>query len=326
MAASAPSPSRTKTARGRPAAKPAAPVASRAAGKGRASAKAVASRSIVRPTGSVARTVSGKGTTASARLKLKPKPEQKANLVPAPRGGNASRGARPAAAPAAHPHADPLWSVVDQYLVAQLVPQDAALTDALRDSTSAGLPTINVAPNQGKFLHLLARIHRARRILEIGTLGGYSAIWLARALPADGRLITLEIDPKHAEVARANLHRAGLADVAEVRLGRAVESLANLVAEAAAPFDLVFIDADKPSHPDYFSWALKLTRPGSVIIVDNVVRRGLVADAASTDLNVIGVRRLNDLIAAEKRVSATSVQTVGSKGHDGFTLIVVGES
>jgi predicted O-methyltransferase YrrM len=227
---------------------------------------------------------------------------------------------------AVHPQPDPLWSVVDRYLVAQLVPQDAALTEALRDSSSAGLPTINVAPNQGKLLHLLARIHHARRILEIGTLGGYSAIWLARALPAGGRLVSLEIDHKHAEVARVNLHRAGLSDVVEVRLGKALDSLAALVAEAAPPFDLVFIDADKPSNPDYFCWALKLIRPGGVIIVDNVVRRGLVADASSTDANVLGVRRLNDLIAAEKRVSATSVQTVGSKGHDGFTIIVVGES
>jgi predicted O-methyltransferase YrrM len=229
--------------------------------------------------------------------------------------------------PALHlPGPDPLWTIVDQYLVAQLVPQDDALTEALRTSTVAGLPAIHVAPNQGKMLNLLARIRGATRILEIGTLGGYSTIWLARALPPGGRLITLEIDPRHATVARANLANAGLSDVAEVRLGRAVESLAAMASVSTPPFDFVFIDADKPSNPEYFTWALAMTRPGSVIIVDNVVRRGLVADASSTDANVIGVRRLNDLIAAEKRVSATSVQTVGSKGHDGFTLIVVGES
>ena len=218
---------------------------------------------------------------------------------------------------------DPLWTAVDRYLVDLLVPQDSALTDALRDSDAAGLPPINVAPNQGKLLHLLAKISGAKRILEIGTLGGYSAIWLARALPPDGQLVTLEIDARHAEVARHNLARAGLTSVSVVLLGRAVESLSRLVSDDTRPFDLVFIDADKPSNPEYFLWALKLTRPGGVIIVDNVVRRGLVADADSTDANVLGVRRLNELIATEPRVSATSVQTVGSKGHDGFTLILV---
>lgn len=225
--------------------------------------------------------------------------------------------------PVTPPKPDPLWATVDRYLVDALVPQDAALTQAIVDSAAAGLPPINVAPNQGKLLHLLARALGAKRILEVGTLGGYSAIWLARALPADGRLVTLEIDPKHAEVARANLARAGVAAQVEVRLGRGIDSLTALVDEQATPFDLAFIDADKPSNPEYFAWALRLVRPGGVIIVDNTVRRGLVADAGSTDASVLGVRRLNELIAAEPRVSATSVQTVGSKGHDGFTLILI---
>ncbi len=177
-----------------------------------------------------------------------------------------------------------------------------------------------MAPNQGKLLHLLALTQGARRILEVGTLGGYSAIWLARALPADGTLITLEIDPRHAEVARGNLAAAGLERVAEVRVGRAADSLAELVEQGVEPFDLVFIDADKPSNPEYFRRALQLTRPGSLIIVDNVVRGGTVADADSADPAVVGTRALHELIAAEPRVSATSVQTVGSKGYDGFTL------
>jgi predicted O-methyltransferase YrrM len=188
---------------------------------------------------------------------------------------------------------------------------------------AAHLPAINVAPNQGKLLQLLARAQGARNILEVGTLGGYSTIWLARALPPGGRLVTLEIDPRYAEVARANVLRAGLAEVVEVRVGRAVESLAQLEAEGRGPFDLVFIDADKPSNPDYFRWALRLSRRGSVIIVDNVVRGGAVADGASEDPRVRGVRELNDLIASEPRVSATAVQTVGSKGYDGFALILV---
>ena len=215
------------------------------------------------------------------------------------------------------------WTTVDRYITDMLVPSDPALDAALAASTAAGLPAINVAPNQGKLLHLLARMRGARTILEVGTLGGYSTIWLGRALPRDGSLISLEIDPKHAEVARANIARAGLADRVEVRLGRTVDSLAVIAAEGKDPFDLVFIDADKPSNADYFTWALKLTRPGSVIIVDNVIRKGAVADPASTDANVLGVRRLNELIAAEPRVSATAIQTVGSKGYDGFALALV---
>jgi predicted O-methyltransferase YrrM len=208
---------------------------------------------------------------------------------------------------------------VDKYLVEQLVPSDPALDAALASSKDAGLPEIAVAPNQGKFLNLVARIAGARSILEIGTLGGYSTIWLARALPPDGRLITLEANPKHAEVARANIGAAGFADVVEVRLGPAMETLPSV----QGPFDLIFIDADKPNIPHYFESALALSRPGSVIIVDNVIRRGAVADPASTDPSVLGVRRLNELIAAEPRVDATALQTVGSKGYDGLTFALV---
>ncbi|MBP0452680.1 O-methyltransferase [Kitasatospora sp. RG8] len=214
----------------------------------------------------------------------------------------------------------PTWDAVDAYFSEQLVGHDPALEAASAAADAAGLPRIAVAPNQGKLLHLLALTSGARRILEVGTLGGYSAIWLARALPADGILITLEIDPKHAEVARGNLARAGLERLAEVRLGPAADTLAAMVEERVEPFDLVFIDADKPSNPEYFRRALQLTRPGSLIIVDNVVRGGAVADADSTDPGVIGTRALHELVAAEPGVSATSVQTVGSKGYDGFML------
>ncbi|MFD8753674.1 O-methyltransferase [Kitasatospora sp. NPDC059577] len=214
----------------------------------------------------------------------------------------------------------PTWDAVDAYFSEQLVGHDPVLEGAAAAADAAGLPRIAVAPNQGKLLHLLALTQGARRILEVGTLGGYSAIWLARALPADGTLITLEIDPRHAEVARGNLAAAGLEEVAEVRLGRAADSLAALVEQGGEPFDLVFIDADKPSNPEYFRRALQLTRPGSLIIVDNVVRGGAVADADSTDPAVVATRALHELIAAEPRVTATSVQTVGSKGYDGFTL------
>lgn len=215
------------------------------------------------------------------------------------------------------------WTEVDRYLDNLLVGQDAALEAALQASTEAGLPPISVSPTQGKLLNLLARVRGARAILEIGTLGGYSAIWMARALPANGRLVTLEVDPKHAEVARANLERAGLAQRVEVRLGRALDSLARLEAESAGPFDLVFIDADKPSMPEYFRGALRLSRPGTLIVLDNVVRDGAVIDASSPDPSVQGVRRLNELIASEPRVSATVIQTVGGKGYDGFALALV---
>ena len=215
------------------------------------------------------------------------------------------------------------WTTVDQYINDMLVPSDPALDAALAASVAAGLPAINVAPNQGKLLHLLARAQGARNILEVGTLGGYSTIWLARALPPGGQLVTLEIDPRHAEIALSNIARAGLADRVVLRLGPALDTLPVIFAEGKGPFDFVFIDADKPGNADYFAWALRLTRRGSVIVVDNVVRKGAVADPASSDSNVLGVRRLNQLIASEPRVSATAVQTVGSKGHDGFALALV---
>ena len=215
------------------------------------------------------------------------------------------------------------WTAVDRYITGLLVPPDAALDGALRDSAAAGLPPIAVSPAQGKLLHLLARTQGARRILEIGTLGGYSTIWLARALPAGGQLMTLEVDPRHAEAARANIARAGLAGVVELRLGPALETLPQLIAEKSGRFDLIFIDADKGAIPEYFARALELSRRGTLIIVDNVVRNGAVADPASTDPAVIGVRRFHQLLAAERRVSATTIQTVGSKGYDGFTLALV---
>jgi predicted O-methyltransferase YrrM len=219
-----------------------------------------------------------------------------------------------------------LWTAVDHYFEGKLVPADPVLDEALRATETAGIPAIQVSPTQGKLLHLLARVHGARTILEIGTLGGYSTIWLARALPAGGRLTTLEVSPQHAAVATANVARAGLADVVDVRVGAALDTLPKLQSEGAGPFDLVFIDADKVNNPGYFTWAVKLTRPGSVIIVDNVVRDGQVANPDSSDPSVLGTRELHDVIAAEPRVSATAVQTVGSKGYDGFTLaLVVGE-
>lgn len=213
------------------------------------------------------------------------------------------------------------WTAVDRYLAGLLLPNDPVLDAALSDSASHGLPAINVSPVQGKLLHLLARAQGAKRILEIGTLGGYSTIWLARALPAGGRLVTLEADPTHADVARANLDRAGLADVADVRVGPALDTLPSLAGEGA--FDFVFIDADKPNTADYFAWALKLSRVGSLIVVDNVVRTGAVADPADADPNVAGVRRGLEAMAAEPRVTATAIQTVGGKGYDGFAVALV---
>ena len=218
------------------------------------------------------------------------------------------------------------WIEVDLYITDLLVRPDAALDEALRTSAAAGLPPIHVSPSQGKLLHLLARLQGARTILEIGTLGGYSAIWLGRALPEGGRLITLESDPRHAEVARANIARAGLSEVVEQRLGPALETLPQIVAEGRGPFDLIFIDADKPGYPDYLGWALRLSRPGSLIVADNVVREGAVIDAASSDPSVQGVRRFNQLLAAEPRVSATAIQTVGNKGYDGFAIALVTEA
>jgi predicted O-methyltransferase YrrM len=215
------------------------------------------------------------------------------------------------------------WTEVDRYISDALLPADPVLEAALQASADAGLPAISVSAPQGKLLHLLARIHGAKTILEIGTLGGYSTIWLARALPADGKVVTLELDPKHAEVARANFVRAGLAGMVELRVGKALDTLPQLAAEGRGPFDLIFIDADKVSIPEYFTWALKLSRRGTVIIVDNVVRKGAVVEADNTDPSIQGVRRLNEMLATETRVSATTIQTVGSKGYDGFTLAVV---
>ena len=215
------------------------------------------------------------------------------------------------------------WTAVDRYLTDLLVPADPELEAVLEASDAAGLPAINVAPTQGKLLNLLARLQGARAILEIGTLGGYSTIWLARALPSDGRMVTLEVDPKHAVVARANVARAGLADIVEVRVGRALETLPLLAAEGHGPFDLVFIDADKENTPEYVGWALKLARRGSLIVVDNVVRGGEVLDGTSDNPRVLGVRRTLELLAAEPRVSATAIQTVGGKGYDGIALALV---
>lgn len=215
------------------------------------------------------------------------------------------------------------WTHVDNYFTNSLVTPDPALEAALQASHAAGLPSIQVSPNQGKLLQLLAQLQGVRSILEIGTLGGYSSIWLARALPPGGRMITLEAEPRHAEVARSNIARAGLAAVVEVRLGKAIDTLPQLASSGSGPFDLIFIDADKPSTPEYFTWALALSRQGSVIIVDNVVRQGEVSDAASADAGIKGIRRFVELLAAEPRVSATAIQTVGSKGYDGFALALV---
>jgi predicted O-methyltransferase YrrM len=218
---------------------------------------------------------------------------------------------------------DEIWNAVDDYFAARIIGTDDALDAALRDSDAAGLPPIQVTAPQGKLLHLLARMCGARRILEIGTLGGYSTICLARALPPGGRLVTLEINSTHAEVAWKNFARAGIEDRVELRLAPAADSLADLIATRAEPFDFIFIDADKQSTAPYFEQALRLSRPGTVIIVDNVVRKGDVANDESDDENVLGIRRFVDRLAQARRVSATAIQTVGSKGYDGFVLAIV---
>jgi predicted O-methyltransferase YrrM len=215
------------------------------------------------------------------------------------------------------------WTAVDRYFVERLMPADPVLEAALEANTAAELPCIDVSPVQGKFLYLLAFTKGARRVLEVGTLGGYSTIWLARALPEDGRLVTLELNPKHAQVARANLERAGVSSKVEIRVGPAAQSLAQLHAEGVEPFDMIFIDADKPSNPVYLQWALKLARRGSLIVVDNVVREGEILDPASTDPDVQGTRALFEMLAAEPRLAATAIQTVGSKKYDGFAMAVV---
>jgi predicted O-methyltransferase YrrM len=215
------------------------------------------------------------------------------------------------------------WTAVDDYFAKLLISPDKSLDQASADSQAAGLPPIAVSPLQGKQLLLLAQMQSPKEILEIGTLGGYSTIWLARALPDDGRLVTLEFSPKHAEIAKANIARAGLSHKVEIRVGPALETLPLLAAEKRGPFDFIFVDADKRNNPGYFEWALKLSRPGSVILVDNVVRDGAVADLKNTDPDIVGIRRMHELIAAEPRVNATAIQTVGAKGYDGYTLIRV---
>jgi len=215
------------------------------------------------------------------------------------------------------------WTAVDQYINDLLIPREEVLEAAIQSSTAAGLPSIQVSPTEGKFLMILALAQRAQTALEIGTLGGYSTIWLARGLPANGRLTTLELDQKHAEVARANVARAGLANVVDVIVGPALETLPRLAAEKRGPFDLIFIDAAKNEYPQYLKWALTLSRTGSVIVADNVVWRGAVLDASSNDPNIQGIRSFNEMLAAEPRLEATAIQTVGARGHDGFAIAVV---
>ena len=215
--------------------------------------------------------------------------------------------------------ADP-WSAVDSYFEEMLLPADPVLEETLRASEAAGLPSIQVSPSQGKLLYLLAKAQGVRTILEVGTLAGYSTIWLGRALPRGGRLLTLEVNPKHAEVARANVARAGLGAQVEIRLGPAVETLPKLLSEHEGPFDFVFVDADKPNTRTYFDWAVRLSRPGTLIVVDNVVRKGELANASSDDPNVRGMRAFLEALASDSRVSATGIQTVGTKGYDGFVL------
>jgi len=216
-----------------------------------------------------------------------------------------------------------MWTSVDDYINSQLVPSDPALDVALAACDEAELPAISVTPSQGKLLHMLARLVNAKNILEIGTLGGYSTIWLGRALPADGRLITMEFDPKHVEVASANIANADLADKVELREGKALELLPELAAEGLEAFDLTFIDADKCNNPQYFDWALRLSHKGSLIIVDNVVRDGRVVDAESCDEDIQGIRSMFERMAAEPRILCTAQQTVGSKGYDGFAIALV---
>jgi predicted O-methyltransferase YrrM len=215
------------------------------------------------------------------------------------------------------------WTAVDSYFAKTLIGSDAALEAALSANAAAGLPAIDVSAPQGKLLHLLARIAGARKVLEIGALGGYSTIWLARALPDDGRLISLERNLRHAEVARLNVGRAGLEGKVEIRTGAALDTLPKIQAEGLGPFDFVFIDADKANNAAYLEWALRLSRPGTAIVVDNVVPEGEVIDAASRDPDVVGVRRMFEMIAREPRLSATAIQTVGAKGWDGFVLAIV---
>jgi predicted O-methyltransferase YrrM len=216
-----------------------------------------------------------------------------------------------------------LWAEVDEYFSGLFLPKDVILESALAASDAGGLPTISVSPMQGKLLYMLAKLNNATTILELGTLGGYSTIWLARALSSDGRLITLEYSPKHAEVAAANIANAGLSEKVEIRVGAALDTLPVLAAENPAPFDVIFIDADKDNYPGYFEWAMKLSRPGTLIVLDNVVRQGSIIESDSDDPGVQGVRRAMELVAAESRVTSTVIQNVGSKGYDGLALVIV---
>ncbi len=217
------------------------------------------------------------------------------------------------------------WGEVEAYFNQLFFPHDPILDEAIEASNKAGLPEIAVEPSLGKFLMLMVQIQGAKTILEIGTLGGYSTIWLARGLPKDGRLITLEAVPEHAQVARQNIALAGLGSMVDVRVGNALDTLPELLDDPASPFDFVFLDADKPNNPNYFEWSLKLSRPGSIIIADNVVRRGTVVEANSNDPSTIGVRQFNEMVANEPRVSATALQTVSGKGYDGFVILRVND-
>ena len=216
-----------------------------------------------------------------------------------------------------------LWTAVDRYMTEKLIPADEVLEAVLDANAAARLPAFEVAPNQGKLLYLLARMSGAKRVLEIGTLGGYSTIWLARAVPANGMVVTLEFEPRHAEIAQRNIDHAGLASVVELHVGSALDSLKRLHDEHVEPFDFIFIDADKPNNPAYLEWSLRLSRPGTVIVGDNVVRDGALIDPEDPDPRVRGVRRFFDLMAGDLRLEATALQTVGSKGYDGFTLALV---
>ncbi len=216
-----------------------------------------------------------------------------------------------------------LWGRVDEYIVDKVVGEDAALAAALAANAAAGLPAMDVSAAQGKFLNLMVRITRARWVLEIGTLGGYSTIWMAKALPADGRLVTLEFDPKHAQVARRNIDASGIGDKVTIHVGAAADTLPVVAAQNPEPFDFIFIDADKPSNPIYLDWAVRLSRPGTVIILDNVIRDGKVLEPDNTDPRIIGTRAAYDIIGSHTRLSATALQTVGSKGWDGFAIMVV---
>lgn len=216
-----------------------------------------------------------------------------------------------------------LFSAVDRYLADKLIADDRPARDALKANAEARLPSIDVSPTQGKLLHLLARMSGAKRILEVGTLGGYSTIWLARALPSDGVLVTLELNPKHAEIAAANIRRAGLSHLVDLRVGPALESLARLHTERAMPFDFIFLDADKPNNPVYLEWAVRLSRPGTVIVGDNVIREGAIIDPSDADPNVVGTRIFLEKLGGHPLLDATAIQTVGSKGHDGFALAIV---